>query len=52
MGTLASSRYGGNHEGLGWKLMGFEDQHVFEPPFGYYDRDYSGFAPDLPAKKV
>ena len=25
--------------------MGFEDQHVFEPPFGYYDRDYQGFVP-------
>jgi hypothetical protein len=23
--------------------MGFEDQHVFNPPFGYYDRDYAGF---------
>jgi gluconate 2-dehydrogenase gamma chain len=52
MGTLASSRYGGNHEGLGWKLMGFEDQHVFEPPFGYYDRSYAGFVPDLPGKKA
>jgi gluconate 2-dehydrogenase gamma chain len=40
MGTLAATRYGGNHEGLGWKILGFEDQHVFEPPFGYYDRDY------------
>jgi hypothetical protein len=45
MGTLSSSRYGGNYEGRGWKLMGFEDQHVFEPPFGYYDRDYAGFVP-------
>ena len=31
--------------GAGWKLIGFEDQHVFEPPFGYYDRDYPGFTP-------
>jgi hypothetical protein len=35
--------YGGNREGLGWKLIGFEDRHIFEPPFGYYDRDYPGF---------
>jgi len=45
VGTLASSKYGGNFEGKGWKLMGFEDQHIFEPPFGYYDRDYAGFVP-------
>jgi hypothetical protein len=32
-------KYGGNRDGSGWKLLGFEDQHVFEPPFGHYDRD-------------
>jgi hypothetical protein len=35
--------YGGNRDGVGWKLIGFEDEHVFHPPFGYYDRDYPGF---------
>jgi gluconate 2-dehydrogenase gamma chain len=40
-GMFSSPRYGGNRDGLGWKLIGFEDQHVFEPPFGYYDRGYS-----------
>jgi hypothetical protein len=45
LGTLSSSQYGGNFEGLGWKMLGFEDQHVFEPPFGYYDRHYTGFVP-------
>ena len=45
LGTLSSSKYAGNYEGAGWKLMGFEDQHIFEPPFGYYDRDYAGFVP-------
>jgi hypothetical protein len=35
-------KYGGNRDGIGWKLLGFEDQHVFEPPFGYYDRDVGG----------
>ena len=45
LGLLADPRYGGNHEGVGWKLIGFEDQHVFQPPFGYYDRDYAGFVP-------
>jgi hypothetical protein len=50
LGTLSASRYGGNFEGAGWKMMGFEDQHVFTPPFGYYDRDYAGF--ELPAAKM
>jgi hypothetical protein len=45
IGTLTSAKYGGNKDGLGWKMMGFEDQHVFEPPFGDYDRDYKGFVP-------
>ena len=31
---------------VGWKLIGFEDLHVFRPPFGYYDRDYPGFVID------
>jgi len=43
-GMLSMSKYGGNRDGAGWKMLGFEDQHVFEPPFGYYDRDYPGFA--------
>jgi hypothetical protein len=45
IGTLAATKYSGNHDGLGWKMMGFEDQHVFAPPFGDYDRDYAGFVP-------
>jgi gluconate 2-dehydrogenase gamma chain len=48
-GMLSSPKYGGNREGAGWKLMGFEDKHVFEPPFGFYDRDYPGFEP-VPGK--
>ena len=45
IGTLTATKYGGNKDGLGWKMMGFEDQHVFEAPFGDYDRDYKGFVP-------
>ena len=44
-GMLSMPKYGGNRNGTGWKMIGFEDQHVFEPPFGYYDRDYPGFTP-------
>jgi gluconate 2-dehydrogenase gamma chain len=45
LGFLASPSYGGNRDGSGWKLLGFTDEHVFTPPFGYYDRDYPGFVP-------
>ena len=43
VGMFAMPKYGGNRDGIGWKLMGFQDQHIFTPPFGYYDRDYPGF---------
>jgi gluconate 2-dehydrogenase gamma chain len=44
LGMFTMSKYGGNRDGIGWKLLGFEDQHAFYPPFGFYDRDYPGFA--------
>jgi len=44
LGMFSSPAYGGNVGGAGWKLLGFEDRHVFAPPFGWYDRDYPGFA--------
>jgi gluconate 2-dehydrogenase gamma chain len=43
LGMFSLPAYGGNRDGVGWKLIGFEDGHVFHPPFGYYDRDYPGF---------
>jgi gluconate 2-dehydrogenase gamma chain len=46
LGMFALPEYGGNRGGVGWKLIGFEDSHVFHPPFGYYDRDYPGFVID------
>ncbi len=36
---------GGNPEGIGWKLIGREREHMFQPPFGYYDKDYPGWQP-------
>ena len=45
LGLIALPKYGGNHENLGWKLLGVEDNHFWEPPFGYYDKDYAGFVP-------
>lgn len=43
LGMFSLPSYGGNRGGVGWKLIGFEDAHVFHAPFGYYDRDYPGF---------
>ena len=45
LGLIALPKYGGNHDDLGWKLLGVEDNHFWEPPFGYYDKDYAGFVP-------
>jgi hypothetical protein len=43
LGMFTTPKYGGNRDGIGWKLLGFEAQHAFQPPFGFYDRDYPGF---------
>lgn len=45
LGLIALPKYGGNHDNLGWQLIGVEDNHYWEPPFGYYDTDYPGFTP-------
>jgi gluconate 2-dehydrogenase gamma chain len=36
-GMFASPTHGGNHNRVGWKLIGFDDTLNFKPPFGYYD---------------
>ena len=46
LGLFTMPSYGGNTDGIGWTLLGFEDMHAFQPPFGYYDRDYPGFVID------
>jgi hypothetical protein len=43
LGMFSAPRYGGNFAAAGWRLLGFEEQHAFNPPFGYYDRGYPGF---------
>jgi gluconate 2-dehydrogenase gamma chain len=50
LGMFSLPAYGGNRDGIGWKLIGFEDRHVFQPPFGYYDRDYPGFVATVKTK--
>jgi gluconate 2-dehydrogenase gamma chain len=41
-GTFTMSEYGGNRDNAGWQILGLTDQHHWEPPFGYYDRDSHG----------
>ncbi|HEX5227408.1 MAG TPA: gluconate 2-dehydrogenase subunit 3 family protein [Bryobacteraceae bacterium] len=41
-GFLGNPSYGGNRDHIGWKLIGFDDRHVFHPPFGYYDDPANG----------
>jgi gluconate 2-dehydrogenase gamma chain len=49
LGALTMPQYGGNRNGLGWQLIGFKDLHAFTSPYGYYDRDYPGFSPQISA---
>ena len=36
-GFFASPVHGGNHDKVGWKLVGYDDSLDHKPPFGYYD---------------
>jgi gluconate 2-dehydrogenase gamma chain len=47
-GFLIDPDSGGNHDGVGWKVIGREPEHMFQPPFGYYDKDYAGWQPNPP----
>ncbi len=42
MGFFGNPSYGGNRNKAGWTLIGFDDRHQFEPPFGYYDGPEGG----------
>jgi gluconate 2-dehydrogenase gamma chain len=42
-GFLIDPDYGGNHDGAGWKVIGREREHMFQAPFGYYDKGYPGW---------
>jgi hypothetical protein len=44
LGMVTLPAHGGNRDGVGWGLLGFEDRFVHQPPFGYYDRDEHGGA--------
>ena len=37
IGFFASPVHGGNHDKIGWQLIGYDDSLNHKPPFGYYD---------------
>src|SRR5262249_27548680 len=39
VGTFALPTGGGNRDYAGWRMLGFEHQPAFQPPFGFYDAD-------------
>ncbi|HWY44972.1 MAG TPA: gluconate 2-dehydrogenase subunit 3 family protein [Candidatus Sulfotelmatobacter sp.] len=41
----------GNRDGVGWKVIGRDSGHVFQPPFGALDKDYPGWQPASAEKK-
>lgn len=41
-GMFALPTHGGNRDGAGWALIGFEHRHVWQPPYGHYDADAHG----------
>ncbi len=48
VGFLIDPDSGGNRDGVGWKVIGRDRQHTFQPPFGHYDKDYAGWQPNPP----
>ncbi len=41
-GFFCDPSMGGNKDKVGWKLIGFPDDFLYKPPFGYYDAHYDG----------
>jgi hypothetical protein len=42
LGFFSMSKYGGNRDDIGWKLLGLPAGHAaWQPPFGYYDAEYA-----------
>jgi len=40
-GVFCLSKYGGNRDNVGWKLLGMDGPpHAWSYPFGYYDAEY------------
>jgi len=47
-GFLADPSAGGNRDYAGWKVVGRDPAPVFSPPYGYYDKNYPGWAAAKP----
>jgi gluconate 2-dehydrogenase gamma chain len=41
----------GNRDGVGWKVIGRDREHMFQPPFSLVDKDYPGWQPMTAEKK-
>ena len=39
LGTFGDPGRGGNLDKGGWAMIGFDDRHAWQPPFGYYDAE-------------
>ena len=41
VGVFGMSKYGGNRDNIGWKMVGMDGPpHAWLPPFGHYDTEY------------
>lgn len=38
-GMFAMPAWGGNRDRAGWALIGFDNRHAWQPPFGFYDAE-------------
>ena len=39
-GMFSLPEYGGNRDEIGYQLIGFDNRHAWQPPFGFYDADF------------
>ena len=39
VGAFSAPAHGGNKDKAGWALLGYDDRHMWQPPFGYYDAE-------------
>lgn len=44
LGFLVDPSAGGNRDYIGWKVVGRDPSESFSAPFGYYDKNYPGWA--------
>ena len=39
LGAFAAPSHGGNRDKAAWALVGYDDRHMWQPPFGFYDAE-------------